>query len=365
MIEDKIALFAFRKSQKRFFDTLMKHCASTHILFSQHSIKLALRAIKFLSKADFSKACYFAVEEFPLKSRIRIPRILLSMYFQGLARIHFLRYYAVLDKQYTKMLIWNGGKFRERIAIEVANILNIKVYYFENGLLPHTTVFDSKGINYFNSVPREALFYQNYHSNITLPKSLVPRKGKGRKIFKGNKRPLPDSYIFVPFQVDSDTQIIMQSPWIKDMNALFEIIEQLSQSTNYHFVLKEHPSSGIKYPHLHQKVKDNTQIYFHNSHSTQNLIEQSLAVITINSTVGIESLLFHKKVIVLGQACYAIEGISLFAPDSLTLEKILKNIENHSINEKLIDNFLKYLYNTYLIHKNDDYEKEICKRLLA
>jgi capsular polysaccharide export protein len=269
-----------------------------------------------------------------------------------------------LDNSYTKVFIWNGGKFRERIAIEVAKILNIQVYYFENGLLPNTIVFDAKGINYNNSVPREKSFYENYHASTVLPQNLIPRIGKGREIFKGVQKALPPEYIFVPFQVDSDTQILMQSPWIKDMRMLFATIERLTNVCNYHFVLKEHPSSGVKYPDLYPKAKENTQIHFHNSHSTQALIQNSVAVITINSTIGIESLLFHKKVIVLGDAFYAIEGISQRAKDFEALLKIVKIFKNETLDTNLVNNFLKYLYNAYLIHKDEHYEKEICKRLL-
>jgi len=364
MSKPKIALFAFRKRHKRFFDALIEHCPNAKVLFSQKSFKLSFKGLAYLSKADFSKACFFAVEEFHVKSMIKIPKFLLLNYFNFLAQIHFLRYYALLDADYKKLLLWNGGKFRERIAIEVAKTFHIQVYYFENGLLPNTLVFDAKGINYDNSVPREKSFYEKYHASITLPTSLIPRIGKGREVFQGTKKSLPKQYIFVPFQVDSDTQIIMQSPWIKDMKALFSLIETLTATTSYHFVFKEHPSSTVKYPHLHQKAKKNPQIHFHNSHNTQNLIEKSMAIITINSTVGIESLLFHKKVIVLGDAFYAIEGISQRARDFESLLKIVKTFKNEILDTNLVNNFLKYLYNVYLIHQDHNYEKEICKRLL-
>lgn len=365
MSKTKIALFAFRKRHKHFFDSLSEDCPYTKVLFSQRSFKMSLKGIVQVSKADFRKACFFAVEEFGVKSVIKVPKVLLSIYFSFMARVHFLRYYALLDNAYTKVLIWNGGKFRERIAIEVATIQNIKIYYFENGLLPNTMVFDSQGINYENSVPRKRIFFENYKSTITLPQNLVPRIGKDRDSFKGAKNLLPTEYIFVPFQVDADTQILMQSPWIKNMRMLFDVIEKLSKDTKYHFVLKEHPSSGVKYSDLHQRTKNIPQINFHNSHSTQHLIEKSLAVITINSTVGIESLLFHKKVIVLGDAFYAIEGISYAISDFEALLKIVIRIKKEKIHKNIVDNFLKYLYNDYLIQKDTTYKDEMCKRILA
>jgi capsular polysaccharide export protein len=364
-MKPNIALFAFRKSNKKLFEQMLPHCPhSTHILFSKRAFALSPKALKALPKANFEDAIYFAVEEFRIKTQLKIPRVLLKGSFRVLARFNFLRYYALLDRDFTKILLWNGGKFRQRIAREVAKILDIEVNFIENGLLPHTLVFDTQGINYDNSLPRKRSFYERYQSNTPLPHALVPRIGKNRESFRGEKAPLPDHFIFVPFQVDSDTQIIMHSPWIKNMRALFEIIEALSQSTPYHFVLKEHPSSGVKYPDLHQRATHHRRIAFHNSYSTQALIERSLAIITINSTVGVESLLFHKRVVVLGNAFYAIEGLTYPTQDLTLLEKRIKQIESLPIEDQLIDNFLKYLYNVYLIHKDKNYTKSLCERMM-
>ena len=295
--QDNIVLFAFRTSQKLFFETLIENCKDKNltILSTKSSFKLSFSALGKLKDVNLNDACDFAVDEFYAKTNLKIPKIFLKIYFKLFSYINFSRYYATLDEKYTKMLIWNGGKFRQRIALEVAKIKKIKVYFFENGLLPNTIVFDDKGINYDNSVPRNQDFYKNYSSAIALPTELVPRVGKSREIFTGEKETLPKKYIFVPFQVDYDTQIISNSNWIKNMRMLFDVIENIAQKSEYHFVLKEHPSSGVEYLDLYARADNIENISFRNTYSTQELIEKSLAVITINSTVGIESLLFHKK----------------------------------------------------------------------
>ncbi|MEN8194537.1 MAG: hypothetical protein ABFS12_17085, partial [Bacteroidota bacterium] len=197
-----------------------------------------------------------------------------------------------------------------------------------------------------------------------LPKELVPRIGKGSQKFIGDKEGLPEKYIFVPFQVDYDTQVISHSHWIKDMRMLFGVIEKVSQNSEYHFVLKEHPSSGVEYLDLYTRADLIPNVSFKNTYSTQELIEKSLAVITINSTVGMESLLFHKKVIVLGDAFYNIEGITYEARDQKALLEIIDTIKVLTLDTKLIDNFLKYLYNDYLIPKNDKMYMIMCQKLL-
>ncbi len=363
---DHIVLFAFRKSHRVFFEKIIASCENQNIkiVSTKSSWSLSLQAFSQFKLIHTDSACAFAIDEFYAKTNLKIPKVLLKIYFKTFAYINFLRYYAALDGQCKKMLIWNGGKFRQRIALEVAKLKEIKVFYFENGLLPNTIVFDDKGINYENSVPRESSFYKTYSSNVDLPKELVPRIGKGSQKFVGDKEGLPERYIFVPFQVDYDTQVISHSHWIKNMRMLFEVIEQAAQNSEYEFVLKEHPSSGVEYPDLYTRADKLLNVSFKNTYSTQELIENSLAVITINSTVGIESLLFHKKVIVLGDAFYNIEGITYEVRDQKTLDESIDMLNTLNVDIECIDNFLKYLYNDYLIPKNDKMYEIMCQKML-
>ena len=364
--QEKIALFAFRKRRKSFFEKMVKSCPheNVKIITSRKSLVFSLKALGKIKEADLESACNFAVSEFYAKTNLKIPTVLVKLYFNIFSKINFLRYYAALDKNFTKMLIWNGGKFRERIAIEVAKIENIKVYYFENGLLPNTIVFDNKGINSENSVPRKEEFYKQYNFDVDLPKTLVPRVGKNREIFKGEKEILPEKYIFVPFQVDYDTQIISHSKWIRDMRILFDVIEKISKYGKYHFVLKEHPSSGVEYSDLYERIKELSYVSFKNTYSTQALIENADAVITVNSTVGVESLLFHKKVIVLGDAFYAIEGITFPVKNQQELVEKIDQIDKLNVEKKTVDNFLKYLYHDYLVLNDENVYKTICHKIL-
>jgi len=365
-MQDKIVLFAFRKSQKNFFQKIMAACKTTEInmITSRLSWRISFKSLSHLKDIDTRKACVFAIDEFYAKNSVQIPKLFLQAYFNFFAIVNFLRYYTALDAKYNKMLIWNGGKFRQLIALDVAQLLGIQVYFFENGLLPNTIVFDTQGINYNNSVPRDKTFYQRYTSTTKLPKYIVPRIGKNREVFIGEKETLPEKYIFVPFQVDADTQIISYSPWIKNMRALFEIIEYVSKESKYHFILKEHPSSGVEYPDLHKKAEESVKISFRNTYSTQELIENSMAVMTINSTVGIESLLFYKKVIVLGDAFYNIEDITYHAKNLVELRDTLEHIESLTLDGELVDKFLSYLYVDYLVQKNDEMYISFCHKML-
>jgi capsular polysaccharide export protein len=349
----KVLLFAIRTSHKKFFIKLKKEDESLFdIVFPKYRLALSFQGLKDLNRVNLKPAIDFAIEEFRIKVT-PLPRAVLGIYFRVLSLFYYLKYYNLIDKKYNAMLLWNGGKCRQRVAIEIAKLKGLEVLFFENGLLPNRLVLDTKGINAENSVPRERAFFENYNNDLELPKSLTPRRPKNQKKFETSLEPLPDSFIFVPFQVDSDTQIITNSRWIKNMRQFFDVIEELSKVTPYNFVLKEHPSSSRDYPDLHKRAKDIKNIQFANGYETQSLIEKSLAVITINSTVGVESLLFKKRVVVLGDAFYRIDGITKRVDNQEMLNSVIKNLENWNFEEKLVENFLKYLYYDYLIPKDE------------
>jgi len=241
--------------------------------------------------------------------------------------------------------VWNGIKYPQNILVKIAKKYNKKLIYFENGFLPDTTQVDCKGVNYYNSLPRDIEFYKNLKLDIKLDKKLQQRKFVGKQILEDVE--LPNQYIFVPFQVAYDSQLIYFSDI--NMKELFFLIKQISERLKINFVFKEHPSDRVSdYSHLHQIAKKSKYIMFANKIDTQTLIQNSKGVVTINSSVGIESLLFHKKVYVLGKAFYRIDGITIACDKNNLEEKLNDDIK---IDFDIVDNFLKYL-KIYLVPKN-------------
>lgn len=347
----KILLFAVNSSHKLFFEKISKNSlCNVDIVYTKKSFNFSIKSMIYIKKFDFSNEVKLRVDDFIArggkKFLIKIAKVfyILSAYF------NYIRYFNLINEKYSHIMLWNGITFRQSIALQIAKKYDIKAIFIENGLLPNRIVVDTKGVNFLNSVPRDKFFFENYQNNKKLPNILIPRKPKNAKKFT-NIKPvlLPSEYIFIPFQVDYDTQILKFSPWVKNMEKLFSIIEELTIKTDITFVLKEHPSSKKKYNKIYNKASKNKKILFANGNTTQSLIEKSKAIITINSTVGIEALLFKKKVIVLGFAFYSIDGITKNAKNIRELTNILINLDDWKVNEQLIENFLKYLYYDYLV----------------
>lgn len=247
------------------------------------------------------------------------------------------------------IFVRNGSSYRQAPIVKWAKSMGIKVAYIENGFLPKTVQLDGRGVNSHNSIPRDPDFYRLYESrNAEVPeRKLVQRKSKVDEHAVHDFQ-LPEHYYFVPFQVPTDTQVLQNSPWITSMEVLFSVLEECVAvlPENYKFIVKEHPSSHIRFPHLHSK---NKSIVFANAYSTQELIENATAVITLNSTVGIEAMLLGKPVITLANACYNIKGLVSHVTDIVQLTRVISSPDTIPYDAELIEKFIVWLKEEYLI----------------
>lgn len=284
----------------------------------------------FLFRPTFVKNCYRIFSTFAEKLRV-------------------IKYIALLSKlQPHAIALWNGNKLPSETVALVAKHLGITVWHFENGIVPNTTTLDAKGVNALNSLPRTPAFYLNQVlKDIDFPEIGIRKAHKKRA--SQEIIDLPEKYIFVPFQVPNDTQIIVNSSWVKSMEVFFnEVSNAFLQNTDESttLVFKEHPS----WPqHFEELYETNERIKFANGNPTPDLIANALAVVTINSSVGLESLLQGKPVITLGDACYNIKGLVRHASNSDELCKLMQTIESWKPDETLRIKFLQYLYDCYCI----------------
>jgi len=280
-----------------------------------------------------------------------------------------LRLHALLARERpTTAVMWNGSHRYCQLLLALLPE-GCRTFFFENGLLPGTTTLDAKGVNFHNSVPRDAAFYRSYAvahgaepgSEITL----IPRKPRNTGLAPVE---LPERYVFIPFQDDRDTQVRLFSPWVGDMRQLFALGERLAAETDLTVVFKEHPSSRESYPELHQRAHG--RLLFANGNSTQELIEGSQFVVTLNSTVGLESILLGKPVVTLGQAFFNVEGVVMHADSADELVRIARQFPDWSLDPALRKSFLHYLKNEYCVpgrwqDAGAEHLQDVARRMLA
>lgn len=264
-------------------------------------------------------------------------------------------YYAVLkEKSADAVCIW-GAQYRTALLALAARKQQLAIIHLEHGVLPFTVAVDLEGINADNSLPRDAAFYRALPAapaSATNPSLDVRQVYPDKHGENAGLSALPERYIFAPFQVDTDTQILLQSPWIKDMRRFFRVLERVFKQLDdpqLHLIFKEHPSSESEYPDLHRAAGKEARIHFVNNHVTQDLIEHAEGIVTINSSVGIESLLFDRPVIVTGRSFYNIPDLVLKAESETELLHALRRIGAFRTDQLLRRNFLHYLETEYLV----------------
>ncbi|QKK01656.1 MAG: capsular biosynthesis protein [Pseudomonadota bacterium] len=254
--------------------------------------------------------------------------------------------------------VWGGQSIDVRAALRAAECLGIPHYTFECGLLPRTTTCDPRGVNADNSVPRDPAFYASYRGKVALPQTLLQRPSwQAREAVSE----LPERYLFVPFQMRLDSQVLLYSPWVRDMRHLFEIIAEAAREAvgdAVALVFKRHPSCRAPYRELRRAADALPNVMFADGNRAQELIDGSEGVITINSTVGIEALLRRRPVLTLGRACYAVSGV---AGSARTVGQVAAWMRAVAAGQAPPaphrDAFLRYLANEYCIpghHKSPD-----------
>ncbi|OEE77712.1 hypothetical protein [Vibrio genomosp. F6] len=155
---------------------------------------------------------------------------------------------------------------------------------------------------------------------------LITSKSKSQTSFEYDS--LDEPFVFFPTQVRYDSQLIINSD-INNVDAIHQAYE-IAESYNCRLLVKVHPAEQDieilkEYKYLQKKLGFKLV-----SNNTNDLIVNAKHVVVINSTVGLESLLLHKGVTVLGRAIYT----------NFDYERVKKYVHHYLINfEYFSDDF--------------------------
>lgn len=378
-MKKKILFVSVNRHQKRYFATLCHYLENDYeVELIDYSLRHYFDALlpigedcpKELTQDVLNKIINFSQRKREIRTDFdRFRKFLYAekQLIKG-ARRTFNYFYQYIQKNKIDMVcIWNGNSVERAAVMEAAKAVRVKTIYFENGLLPNTTTADPEGVNYSGILAHKtSAFFKNIKLDsdkleCLFQEQLIPRAQK-RKWYQNAKpaKPAPDEvvdltkpYVFVPFQVHDDTQVIIHSPYLGDMQELTTWVAKAVRQHNetsrekLHIIIKEHPSDSGRTNYSSLKATY-PEITFLQSYSTEALIEKAKVVITINSSVGIESLLKHKKVITLGNAAYSIDGIVTRASSIDEIALALDALEA-SVDKDLINHFLYYIRYVYSI----------------
>jgi hypothetical protein len=174
---------------------------------------------------------------------------------------------------------WNGINDGDKQVIKMFG--QNRMIYSELAFLDHykSLYFDFSGVNSKSS----NLFEKLMPYDDALYERLVATYKKERLYNK--------PFVFVPLQDENDTNITCYSPF-KKMDDVLDYIETLYAKENIDILYKKHPISNcvIKPRNRFIEVTENVHYY----------LPYAEMVIGINSTVLIETLLYHNRIITTG-----------------------------------------------------------------
>ena len=295
------------------------------------------------------------------------------------------------QQQIDAVFLWNGSGLASSIAIYLAHERGLKTLFGENGYFYNTIQLDPSGVNQAASItPKIAREYARtelepakleqlrqlidiYRNNESvtytpgqnlLKASWLARiageignlrevdlrwRGTYNKTIPSSIERLPERYIFIPFQVVRDSQLLLYSPLVgNDMELFIErchaAVQQVAR--DYKIVVKLHPADldNVDYSQLPQRFPD---VVFLKDTPSNRLIQASSLVITINSTVGVEALLHDKPVITLGDNFYNVPGVVRHVNALSELPQAIEAALNTPPDREKIQRLLYYLYHEY------------------
>ncbi|WP_320168292.1 polysialyltransferase family glycosyltransferase [Mangrovibacterium marinum] len=303
--------------------------------------------------------------------------------------------------KFDRVLIWNGENNAET---DVCKQLNIPCFFFENGYFPNTLQTNLNGVNCHANYAQMSLgsFMRYKFPTAQLPN--IPMQIKSIKqstlyrylfrimdpsfsymainIIKSNyrrakaerkfKQAQPDKldidaigkFIFFPLQVNSDTQIILNSPYAS-MYEVLELILPKLLKTGYKIIIKEHPFETE--PVDYSKFIDNKKTFLLKKFPIEQLIDKAEFTINVNSSVGLQVIARNGTIFTLGNCLYH------HAPRAVAINKETSEIKLSEIpkaNTADSENYIKHLQEDLFITgswRNPTKESihAICCRILA
>jgi capsular polysaccharide export protein len=161
--------------------------------------------------------------------------------------------------------------------------------------------------------PRERIYLRTAENRDLLDAAVLPKRRRVRPTRILDSLLAAQRFRWVvlcPFQVETDTQIVLHSPYVRSMADFVRVVVDAlkrfnaGRSERAGVLFKVHPM------HDHAVALDCEDAFLVNESSVPEILRRRCdALVTINSTAGIEAIEAGRPVITLGQAFYNIPGV--------------------------------------------------------
>jgi capsular polysaccharide export protein len=300
----------------------------------------------------------------------------------------------LIQQKIDAVFLWNGSGLAASICVMLAQEMHLKTIFGENGYFHNTMQLDPQGVNQAASITRSIA---NDYLSMELQADKLQQLQAMMQIYRQHARPqytapthkirpslpaivadewsnlldretyklkrlnstipstldaLPKRYIFIPFQVVQDSQLLLFSPLVgNDMGLLLSSCHAATKQVaeDYKIIVKLHPAdiNNVDYTALMTRFPD---VIFLRDYPSDKLIHSAELIITINSTVGVEALIYGKPVITLGMNFYNVPGVVHHVEALPDLPQAIATALSRSPDETKTLRLLYYLYHCYFTH---------------
>lgn len=253
------------------------------------------------------------------------------------------------------VFVWNGERSRGSALANAARSLGIPALVFEHAPIPKRLTIDPVGVNARASVPRDPGFFRSWaaqHPAVDWRKEGETLTARKPRVAKRPATPavIPENYIFLPLQVATDTQILLNGRWVPSIREmLLAAIRQIPRlPEGWALVVKEHPSCRIKNADVLAEHAQ-ARLVVSEAEDTFALVRGARGVLTLNSSVGLQSFFFDRPVCVLGEAFYRQPGLVEMADSEADLGVQFTRAAQWGFDPELRDAFMSWLCTEYYV----------------
>jgi len=287
--------------------------------------------------------------------------------FNGLKTIFDICITKDINNKKNKVFLWSIYSNNEITKIwnfRKKNLLD--TYSLERGALPDSLIIDNSDwlIN--------SLYYNKLFWNIKLNKDQLLKVKKYINDFINNKDSLEFQkneninkikinnfkiIISIFLQLDNDIIIKKGIGWLKSNENFKNYIKELSNNNkNILFLVKNHPLSNGKITLTKKFTFTSNNCLIVDNYHYKDILKISNKILVINSSVGLQSMMFNKECGILGKSFYNFDDINTQLNDKNDVEKFI-NSDCKKINFELVEKFIYYLkfkfYVDCKLFKND------------
>jgi len=216
------------------------------------------------------------------------------------------------------LLVWNGSTPEYDAALAHARARKMTPIFMENGFgIAGKVQIDRAGVNAASSFARLPIEAIRTFPALTMPLTFTQPPAPDDA---GEEPALPDRFVFLPLQIEDDTQIEQHAPlrW-RRMERVIQAVKT-GLPKGYKLVMKEHPGAPTD-PELRACFPTVTWLRFM---PIAKILPAAALVVTVNSNVGVQAIAAGLPVVTLGDAIYSRPELVTCAPEAGSLRGALQ-----------------------------------------